>query len=206
MEPASFLLRPDNLVDPLPLHEIFTNPATLELDIGCGKGRFLLARAAQYPGHAFLGIDRSRARLRKVEKKIQRQRAQNIRLLQLEAAYSVRYLLPPASVATVYVFFPDPWPKRRHHDRRLVNQKFLDSLYAVMRPGATLHAATDHLDYFYQIEQLLDADPHYCRCDTFIPTEQEQTDFERLFLAKGASIGRCSFQSLPPERPHRDRR
>lgn len=187
-------IRPDSWTEVLRLEDFFEPGRPLEVDVGCGKGRFLTARAMAHPDVSFLGIDRLLVRIRKVAGKVSRHGLSNVRLLRIEAAYAVQYLLPPASVRTFYIFFPDPWPKRRHHRRRLFTPAFIDSLHRTMEPGALLHLATDHLDYFTDIRALFDADARFHETAHFEPSEEERTDFERIFLSQSAPIGRCSFQ------------
>lgn len=196
MLPETFMIEPDNWLDTLPLATFFPSEQPLEVDIGCGKGRFLLARAAANPDTNFLGIDRLISRLLKIDKKLKHHGLTNVRLLRLEAAYSVKCLLPAESASTFYIFFPDPWPKRRHHGRRLMGEDFLAVAASRLIPGGKLHFATDHLDYFKAGYQLLEASPAFSEVETFVPTEDEQTDFERIFLSKGDEIGRCSFQKV----------
>lgn len=168
-------------------------PQRLEVDLGCGKGRFLVARAAAHPETSFLGLDRQTRRLAKVERKAQSAQLANIRLLHAEASYAVTYLLPPDSVAAYYVFFPDPWPKRRHHRRRLFDAAFLDALAATLMPGGCIHLATDHLDYFTNIRRLLAGDVRLVEREPFITSDEERTDFELIFTGQDKPIGRCSF-------------
>src|SRR5207247_9007951 len=77
-----------------------------------------------------------------------------MRVLNAETSYALRYLLPENSVETFYLLFPDPWPKRRHQQRRVVSTEFLDSISHALEPGGVLHVATDQRDYFQQIERL----------------------------------------------------
>ncbi len=208
-----YILMPPDGLDPLPLLEAFERVAPLEVDVGCGKGRFLAARARAFPGVNFLGVDRQLVRLRKTSRKLVREGLTNVRLLKIEAAYSARYLLPPASVSAFYILFPDPWPKRRHHVRRLFSEEFLDDAARALHPGGLLHAATDHMEYFRTIEAALARHPAFERTETFVTSEEEQTDFERIFIGQGLEIGRCSFRrvegwsapALPPE-PRSERR
>lgn len=193
MTPDTAIIEPDNWLDPLPIADLYPCEQPLEVDIGCGKGRFLAAHAAGHRGINFLGIDRRLTRLRKVDKKLRRLELTNVRLLPLEAAYSIRYLLPAQSVNSFYIFFPDPWPKRRHHRRRLIGPTFLPVLASRLRRGGLAHFATDHLDYFTAGHALLTGSPLFEEVETFLPSEAEQTDFERIFLAQDKPIGRCSF-------------
>lgn len=186
-----------DLTAPLPVDTLFDPGRPLEIEIGCGKGRFLAARAAQHPETQYLGIERMLSRVRKLDKKATRHGLANLRVLRLEAFYTFYYLLPPHRVRTVYVFFPDPWPKRHHHNRRLFSPLFLDALWARLEIGGTLQVATDHLDYFADIRKALSADPRFLEVPAMVRTEDEQTDFERLFCGQGLPIGQCAFQTLP---------
>jgi tRNA (guanine-N7-)-methyltransferase len=182
---------------PLALSALFPNPAPLEVDIGCGKGRFLIAWAKAHPGVNFLGIDRMAGRMAKLEKRAIRNQLFNIRLIHAEAAEAIGSLLPAESVSTFYLFFPDPWPKRRHHRRRLCTPAFLDSLHAMLQSGGQVHTATDHLEYAAQIRKLVEADTRFAEVPPLIPTPEFQTDFEIIFLKKASQIGRFSFRKVP---------
>ncbi len=194
MSHPATIINPKNWLDPLPVGDLFPNPAPLEVDVGCGKGRFLIARAKSHPESNFLGIDRLLTRLRKTDKKIVRAGLSNVRLLSLEADYSVHFLLPPESVSVFYIFFPDPWPKRRHHRRRLFHDSFLKAIEETLIPEGKIHIATDHLNYYEQVHELMTRASAFDEIPPFAPTEEEQTDFELIFLGQGSEIGRCSFQ------------
>ena len=120
-----------------------------------------------------------------------------MRLLQLDACHVIEYMLPAASVTTFYVFFPDPWPKRRHHRRRLFSPLFLDALDRTLTPGGHIHAATDNLDYFAQITKAFGSDSRFAPVvPAFEPRDEERTDFELLFSGQGLSIGRASYRKI----------
>jgi tRNA (guanine-N7-)-methyltransferase len=181
---------------PLPLHDLFANDAPIEIDLGCGKGRFLLARAKDHPEVNYLGIDRMLRRIRKIDRKAIRAGLHNIRLFRMEAYYAVSYLIPPQSISAYYVLFPDPWPKKKHHDHRLFNPLFIEALIRTLKPGAPLHVATDHLPYFDEIYRVIKARPDaFEEIAAWEPQEHEQTDFELLFRAH-KPIGRASFRRL----------
>jgi tRNA (guanine-N7-)-methyltransferase len=166
----------------------------LEIEVGCGKARFLLARARGQPEVSFFGIDRMLTRLEKADRVLQRDGIRNVRLLRVEAWYAFSYLLPEHSVAACYVFFPDPWPKRRHHRRRLFGPAFLDALHRTLAVDGRIHAATDHADYFADILKVFSRDPRFVKETPFAPAPDERTDFELKFLAQGLTIGRASYR------------
>jgi len=177
---------------PLAPNALFGRPGPLEVDVGSGKGRFLLARAGAFPNTNFLGIERQRRRIDKVAAKASRAGLSNIRLLHTEIRFALEMLLPDLAVKTFYIFYPDPWPKRRHHSRRLINPDFIRLLHRKLAPGGTVHFATDHRDYFEAASPLLLGSPQFTPCSPFIPSPDEQTDFERLFAAQGKHANRCS--------------
>lgn len=196
MQSESFIIEPPSWTQLLPLNEIFgsAQDRPLEVDLGCGKGRFILASAKANHDTNFLGIDRLLRRLRKVNRKISREGLSNVRLLCIEASCAVEYLLPPLSVSTFYIFFPDPWPKRRHAHRRLFVKSFLDSLHRTLLPGGHVHLATDHTDYFTEICNLFAQDHRFTAVSPFMPAEEERTDFELVFLKQETRISRASFR------------
>ncbi len=189
----SLRIFPEDILHPIDLDACFGETRPLEVDLGCGKGRFLLTHATDQPDTHFLGIDRMLRRIRKIDRKAVRAKLHNIRLLRMEAYYAVTYLLPPCSVSTYYILFPDPWPKKKHHDHRLFNPTFLEALIRTLIPGGKLHVATDHLPYFEEIQQILHACPDFTHIEPWEPLSHERTDFELLFL-ESKPIGRASYQ------------
>ena len=181
---------------PLRVRELFAHPERrLEVDLGCGKGRFLLAHATKNPDTNFLGIDRMLRRIRKVDNRARRLDRENIRLMRVEGYYAVAHLLPPASVDAYYIFFPDPWPKAKHEGYRLFNKLFLDALYRTLADQGVAHIATDHLPYFEQLSEIFAGDPRFAPIPPFVPPEDEQTDFERYYIAS-KPIGRLSVRKV----------
>lgn len=199
LPPPSRIIPVTDPTVPLPLDALFDPDRPLEIEIGCGKGRFLSARAAKFPETQYLGIERMLSRVRRLDKKACRHRLDNLRVLRLEAFYTFYYLLPPHRVRTVYVFFPDPWPKRRHHSRRLFSPLFLDALWTRLEIGGAVQVATDHLGYFAEIRARISADPRFKEVPAMERAADEQTEFEHIFRSQGLPIGQCAFQTLPAE-------
>ncbi|MGE4488840.1 MAG: tRNA (guanosine(46)-N7)-methyltransferase TrmB [Kiritimatiellales bacterium] len=183
---------PEEWLTPFDFAACFDHPERpFEIDLGCGMGRFLLARAAKFPGTNFLGIDRLLNRVKRIDKKARREGLFNVRLFRVDGYYATTYLVPPRSVNTYYIFYPDPWPKGKHHHNRLFNEPFMDAIARTLKPGGKIHAATDHLPYFEEIYKLLKNDDRFIETDTFYPSEDEVSDFELIFAHK--TPGRCSF-------------
>ncbi|NCD31884.1 MAG: tRNA (guanosine(46)-N7)-methyltransferase TrmB [Spartobacteria bacterium] len=185
---------PEQWLTPFAISDLFVQPNhPLAIDLGCGKGRFLLEHAAAHPDINFLGIDRMLNRIRKIAKKVDKREMENVRLLRLDGFYTVSYLIPEHCVDIYYIFFPDPWPKKRHHHNRIFNDVFLDALYRTMKPRALLHFATDHLPYYDDVYDLLRHDAHFKQTATYEPPPEEKSDFELMFM-DDKEIGRCSFE------------
>ena len=186
---------PPNWLDPLDWLHVFGRPGPVEVEIGCGKGTFLVWAAAQYPDRNFLGIERLLDRLRKADRKTCRLGLTNIRLLRLEASYVVAKLIPPGTVAAYHVLFPDPWPKRRHAGKRLFQPAFVADLHRTLVPGGEVHFATDSADYWAQVRQVMTARREFVETAPPPLPAEARTDFEREFLAAGKPVYRTRFQS-----------
>src|SRR6476619_4382890 len=187
---------PKSLTRVLEFDKVFSRLAPLEIDLGCGDGAFLAVLAQESPAHNFLGIERLLGRVRSVCRKVARLDLKNARILRMESNYAVTHLLPPASVTTFHLLFPDPWPKRRHHRRRAFTTEFLSCIHRALIGGGLFHVATDHADYFRQIERVIAA------TDTFVVSAEQPdfplTTFERKFLIRGLSIQRLLLRKHSP--------
>ncbi len=186
----------DLLLSTLDPEALFGNSHPLEVDLGCGMGRFLRARAKQFPKTNFLGVDRLYARMHKLASHIQAEELENIRLLRVEGAYVMERMLPAHAISTCYIFFPDPWPKKRHHRRRLVNDAFLNDLHGKLMDGGIIHFASDHLPYYEAVKECFAERTDYEPVEPFMPTEEERTDFELIFKDQDKPTGRCSYRSI----------
>ena len=192
----TFLVPPPGQDVLIPVEALYVTPQPLEVDIGCGRGRFLLGRAANCPHFNFLGIDLSLLRLRKIDRRAVAGKLVNIRLVHGEALRTLA-ALPPESVSTFYVYFPDPWPKRRHHVRRLVALPFVETITKALRPQGKIHLCTDHEDYFLAMQRVWRSDPRYSEIAPYLPAADEETDFCLLFKSQGLAANRCSFEKRP---------
>ncbi len=185
-------LLPANYFAALDLAEVFGRSAPLEIDIGCGDGAFLVARAEQFPGRNFLGLEKLAGRVRRGGKKAARAGLTNVRFLRIESVYAIQYLLPPGSVEMAHLLFPDPWPKKKHRRRRIMTPDFLRLVHQVLEPNGRFRIATDQADYFAAIRELILPSAFAERS----PAPEEKfpiTTFEKHFLAEGASIHRLEL-------------
>ncbi len=166
----------------------------IEIEIGCGNGRFLAANAAKHPEVYYFGIERMMERLRRCSRKAERNENHNLTFVRVEAGRFVRELLPDHCVRAMYLFFPDPWPKRRHHKNRFFQREMCDTLNRVLIPGGVMYISTDHAEYFGEMQKYLSEDTRFEAIAPLVREEDEQTDFERLFLSKGDPIYSCAFR------------
>ncbi len=134
-------------------------PLRLHVDIGFGNGEFLTELARQDPGRAVVGIELSFVRVLKVARRLSASELRNVRLLGVDAAWAVREAFEDESVESFWINFPDPWPKRRHQNRRLVEPAFVGELALRLLTGGSLHAATDDPDYAAAIQSALEGEP-----------------------------------------------
>ncbi|MBT3192403.1 MAG: tRNA (guanosine(46)-N7)-methyltransferase TrmB [Verrucomicrobia bacterium] len=185
---------PDPDAPTLHMAELYGNDNPLEVDIGSGKGRFLIARAHKHPDVNYLGIERQLGRVYRTAKKADHRGLTNIKVTQVEARLGLSEMLPDESVTTFYIFFPDPWPKRRHERRRLVSQPFLDLLHSKLAPRGCIHFATDHKDYAEATAIVFGDDARFSSIPPFEPSEDELTDFELIFTAQSKPTNRLSIQ------------
>jgi tRNA (guanine-N7-)-methyltransferase len=130
-------------------------PLRLHVDVGFGDGAFLTELARRDPGRAVVGIDLSFKRVLKVARRLSRSDLPNVRLLGVDAAWAVREAFEEESVESFWINFPDPWPKRRHRRRRLIEPAFVGELSRRLMIGGSLHVATDHPDYAAAIRSAL---------------------------------------------------
>ena len=194
---GSPIIEPESLVKRLDLEKLFGRNAPLHVDLGCGEGSFLCAQAQRMPEKNFLGIERLLGRVRAAAQKAAT--IGNVHLLRMEISYAVGYLLPPASVETFYLLFPDPWPKRRHLQRRIANESFLRAIDQTLVSGGTLYIATDHVDYFEKIKEIARANPDFATVD-FADIDLPHTKFERKFRMQDATIYRLELRKVSPVR------
>ncbi len=171
--------------------ELCRDGRPLEVDLGCGDGSFLLAMAHHAPERDFLGVERLLGRVRKVCKKASRQQLDNARVLRLESRYVIEWLLPEASVTRLHLLCPDPWPKLRHHRRRLVQVEFLAALRRALVPGGEFLFMSDHEEYFHWAEDQVARFGQFERLpwleDSFF---YPKTDFQQLWESEGKAMWR----------------
>ena len=178
----------------LDLPATFARDAPRLLDIGFGDGEALVTSAANYPELDYLGVEVHEPGIGHLLLLLEKTRLTNVRVIARDAADIVRDALPDACIDAVNLFFPDPWPKKRHHKRRLVQSQFVGEIARVLKDGGLFHLATDWADYALHTRTILDANRDFepvsgiDLCDTPLGF-RPPTKFER----RGRRLGHDVF-------------
>ena len=193
------LLAPENnALHPIDLAGFFGAPGPIEVEVGCGKGTFMAAYCERHPELPFLALEKEAEIAYLAAGRVSRRpQISHARVVLGDAMIFFRDFLPVNCVKAFHVYFPDPWPKKRHHDHRLFNARFIEAVHRTLRPGGRLHFATDHLPYFEEVKAAFAADRRFEEIPAFEPSEEERTDFE-LYYRKHAVIGRYSVTRRDP--------
>ena len=171
------------------------NPKILE--IGFGMGETTAAIAASMPDRDFLAVDVHAPGVGSLLRQIDQARLSNVRVMRHDAVEVVSNSIARGTLAGVHVFFPDPWPKKRHHKRRLLKPEFVAALAARLAPGGYLHVATDWEEYATQILATLEAEPSLVNTVSGFaprPDYRPLTKFERRGLARGHGVWDLVFR------------
>jgi tRNA (guanine-N7-)-methyltransferase len=185
-----------SIIEPLALEKIFPREQPLEVELGSGDGSFLIEWAKLNLQRNFVGIERLLGRIRKLERKTQRAGLTNVCCVRIESSYFIQYLLPTSSVSALHIYFPDPWPKRRHWERRLVNFAFPELARRAVCRGGVVYLRTDNGDYFQQMTEVFGANQHFRAIEIPAELASVKTDFEREFLARGIATLRAAYEKI----------
>lgn len=177
----------DELASSLNLIEVFGRSAPCFLEIGFGDGESLAELAACHPENNYLGVEVHRPGIGHLLWLLERRGLDNVRIIEADAWDVLQFRIPDNAVDGILVFFPDPWPKRRHHKRRLIQPGFLELVAQRLKLGGVLHLATDWTNYAEHMHKLLQAHPRFNNCESpgkfsQRPATRPQTKFERRGL------------------------
>lgn len=193
---ASLLIELRSILEPLNIPELFPQNQPLEVELGCGDASFLLNYAKAHPERNFIGVERLGGRIRKLDRKGRRAGLTNLRGVRIESSYFLEYLLPPKSAAALHVYFPDPWPKRKHLKNRFINERFTEIAQRVLTPGGVVYLRTDHEDYFMQMTDVFAASAVFRAVETPLELSALLTDFEADFLKQGLQTRRAAYELM----------
>lgn len=203
LQPESHLLNVTDEAGKLCFRDVFGNDHPVELEIGAGKGTFLIAIAEAKPEHNHIGIEWAKQYAEFAADRLRRHHLANARMVYGDASWWIRCHVPDASLTAIHVYFPDPWPKTRHHKRRLVQLPFLKEVHRMLVPGGKLRLVTDHADYFAHMVATLNAqsDLVVIPFDSPVPLKADApegsivgTNFERKYIAEGRTFHATAAQ------------
>ena len=201
-DPKSGAIVPDR---PLIWTELFGNDHPVEVEVGFGKGMYLVNAALQHPQTNYFGIEIVRKYQLYAATRIAKRKLANAITAAADAKLVLREHIPESSVHAVHVYFPDPWWKARHKKRLLFTSDFAEMIQRVLKPGGMLHFVTDVHDYFEMVTELLAMKPAF-QLIRFPETEAPRhdmdylTNFERKFRLEGRPIHRAEYILSPSGR------
>ena len=175
----------------LDLVQVFGRAAPKVLEIGFGMGETTATIAKAHPDHDYLALEVHTPGVGALLKLLDEQNLTNVRIIQHDAIEVLENMLAAQSLDRVHIFFPDPWPKKRHHKRRLIRPEFVSLLASRLKPGAVIHLATDWADYAEQMLEVLSAEAQLENCAEGYaerPTSRPMTKFEQRGLRLGHHV------------------
>jgi tRNA (guanine-N7-)-methyltransferase len=176
-----------------PIGDVFGRKAPLVLEIGSGMGETTAAIAQARPDVDFIAVEVHGPGVGSLLNRIESSKLSNLKVIRHDALEVLETMIPDAALAAIHLFFPDPWPKKRHHKRRLVQPEFAALAARKLAPGATLHAATDWPDYAEHMSTVLSAEPLLCRAEAGFAA-RPATKFEARGQRLGHSIRELYFR------------
>jgi tRNA (guanine-N7-)-methyltransferase len=192
--PANLVYDLPSIVERLNLAQLFPKPQPLEIELGCGDASFLVEYARRHPERNFIGVERLLGRIRKLDRKGRRAGLTNLRGVRIESSYFLQHLLPPHSALALHVYFPDPWPKKRHRKHRFINERFPEIACVALMPGGVVYLRTDDEDYFSQMAEVFHANAEFKKMETPVELAELPTDFEQEFRERGIQTLRAAYQ------------
>jgi tRNA (guanine-N7-)-methyltransferase len=193
-------LKPEDFNGKLDLFQIFGRHGEVHIEVGSGKGTFLLNQARAQPSDNFLGIEWAGRYYRYAVDRLGRWGVTNVRMIRTDAAGFIAESVPDGCVDCFHIYFPDPWPKKRHHKRRFICPSNLEHLIRCLKTAGQIRIATDHTDYFEQIRKVIAAESDRLEeIDFMRPVGAESgewagTNFERKYIRDQRSIYTLALQ------------
>jgi len=183
----------------LDFHAVFGRDAPVWLEIGFGNGEALHRMAREHPDVDFVGVEVHRPGIGRLLRSVEEDGLANVRVFRGDATELLRDRVGEAALSRVLAFFPDPWPKKRHHKRRIVQPAFVDEIARVLEPGGILHLATDWEDYAWHMREVLDASADFENTTVGWadrPEYRPRTHFEQRGERKGHDVHDLIYRRL----------
>jgi tRNA (guanine-N7-)-methyltransferase len=181
----------DEGVSRLDLAALFGNGHPLAVEIGSGKGRFLLDSTRTRPDWNFLGVEKSLHYYRVIVRRIEHAKLPNVRIINYDAFAVLKEMLPPASVDELHIYFPDPWPRKREQKRRIIRDEVCVEIARVLSDGGWGVYVTDHRDYFERAAEVLAS--YFLIEAGEVKERPPRTNYEAKYRAEGRPIFEVSF-------------
>ena len=193
MNEAELVLNPrESGFHRLDLQQWFGNDHPVILEIGSGKGRFLIGTATERPDLNLIGIEKALHYHRLIRDRVLKRNLTNVRLINHDAFLVLRDMIPDASIAEVHIYFPDPWPRKKEQKRRIIRAEVLEEIRRVLVPGGMAIYVTDHREYFEVAAPLIESG---FRSQRRIPGPDDppRTNYEAKYRAEGRPIYEVRF-------------
>ncbi len=203
-DPSPYLLElPES---PVSWPDLFGNNHPVELEVGSGKGLFLVNEASRHPERNYLGIELAHKYARKAAERVAKRGLINVRVISGDARRFLNALVPPASLRALHIYFPDPWWKKRHKKRKVFTDAFVSDVARALAPGGDFWIATDVEGYFEEMKEILERHPEFLRLPDPEPAPPEHdldylTNFERKYRLEGRPIHRAHCRRTGPNEP-----
>jgi tRNA (guanine-N7-)-methyltransferase len=189
-------LKPENLEGMLDLDALFGRRAPVHIEIGSGRGTFLVNETKAHPENNYLGIEWARKYYLYAVDRFGRHQLDNVRIIRTDAAYFIDEHIADSSIDWFHIYFPDPWPKKRHHKRRFLGDENMPNVLRCLKIGGRINVATDHADYFEQMEDVLSRQVQagtvrpvqFTRAAGAEDGEMVGTNFERKYIVEGRKV------------------
>lgn len=189
-------LDPETLDGYIDFEVIFGRKAPVHIEVGSGKGTFILSETKAHPENNYLGIEWANKYYKLAVDRLGRWQIPNVRIMRTDAAFFFAEHVPDNSVSWFHIYFPDPWPKARHNKRRLIGTSNVQQIIRSLQTGGVLNLATDHADYFEQMQEVLNAEfekgtlkqTPFTRASGARDGETVGTNFERKYIVEGRPI------------------
>jgi tRNA (guanine-N7-)-methyltransferase len=175
------------------LSTLFDTSKPLEIELGCGKARFLIGQAQENPKTNFLGIERISKWARIAQRRGEKRTSGNLRIIKADIRKIMEEALASAAISVFHIYFPDPWPKRRHQKRRLIDASFLKLIHDRLKPGGLVELATDFEEYFRAVQSLVEQQSRLWRTirnsiNNRLMNGPEKTNYETKYIKAGRPI------------------
>jgi tRNA (guanine-N7-)-methyltransferase len=189
-------LKPEELDGKIGFESIFGRSGPVHIEIGSGKGTFLVSQARALPEINFLGVEWASKYYRHAVDRFGRWEIGNVRIIRTDAAFFVDEHVADESVDCFHIYFPDPWPKTRHHRRRFVGKENMPNIIRALKTSGRINIATDHAGYFEQIENILEEQVQnekiryvdFKKAEGAKDSEAVGTNYERKYIVEGRNV------------------